>query len=99
MTGDRLRMIRTRLEEAFDPEHLELFDDSHRHRGHVGAADGRGHFRVNIVSERFQHTRPLERQRMVFEALAELMTTDIHALSISAQPPTSPDSRIKGQAT
>ena len=39
--------------------------------------------------QRFRHTRPLERQRMIFAALAELMTTDIHALSISAQPPTS----------
>lgn len=99
MTADRIRLIRTRLEETFNPEHLELFDDSHRHRGHAGAADGKGHFRVQIVSERFRHTRPLERQRMIFAALAELMTTDIHALSISAQPPTPADSRSKGQAT
>ena len=99
MTGDRLRLIRTRLVEAFDPEHLELFDDSHLHHGHAGAADGKGHFRVQIVSQRFQRTRPLERQRMIFAALAELMTTDIHALSISAQPPASPDSCSKGQAT
>ena len=85
-------MIRSRLEEAFAPERLELFDDSHRHRGHAGAADGKGHYRVHIVSKRFRRTRPLERQRMIFEALAELMKTDIHALSVSALPPVTEDS-------
>ena len=91
MSRDRLRLIRSRLETAFEPEHLELIDESHRHRGHVGAADGKGHFRVKIVSKRFRYTRPLERQRMIFDALGDLMQTDIHALSISAQPPAAGD--------
>ena len=91
MSPDRLRLIRSRLETAFEPEHLELIDESHRHRGHVGAADGKGHFRVQIVSKRFRYTRPLERQRMIFDALGDLMQTDIHALSISAQPPAAGD--------
>ena len=92
MSEKRLRLIRARLETAFEPEQLELVDESHRHRGHAGAADGRGHFKVRIVSHRFHHIRPLQRQRMVFEALGDLMKTDIHALSISAQPPTAGDS-------
>ena len=92
MSEERLRLIRDRLEQAFEPEHLELVDESHRHRGHAEAADGRGHYRLRIVSRRFRHTRPLERQRMVFKALGELMRTDIHALSISAQPPAAGDS-------
>ena len=91
MTEDRLRLIRDRLEKAFEPEQLELVDESHRHRGHAGAADGKGHFRLHIVSRHFHHTRPLERQRKVFEALGELMHTDIHALSISAQAPAARD--------
>ena len=82
-----MRLIRSRLETAFEPEHLELVDESHRHRGHAGAADGKGHFRVRIVSKRFRYTPPLQRQRMIFDALGDLMQTDIHALSISAQPP------------
>lgn len=82
-----MRLIRSRLETAFEPEHLELVDESHRHRGHAGAADGKGHFRVSIVSKRFRYTPPIQRQRMIFDALGELMKTDIHALSISAQPP------------
>lgn len=91
MSESRLRLIRSRLETAFEPEQLELVDESHRHRGHAGAADGRGHFKVRIVSNRFRHIRPLQRQRMVFEALGDLMQTDIHALSISAQPPAAGD--------
>ncbi len=88
MSEERLRLIRSRLQTAFEPEQLELVDESHRHVGHAGAADGRGHFKVRIVSDRFRHVHPLQRQRMIFEALGELMQTDIHALSISAHPPT-----------
>ncbi|WP_133480191.1 BolA family protein [Cognatilysobacter segetis] len=75
------------LMAAFDPVELEVEDESHRHAGHVGARDGRGHFRVRIRSDRFVGMPPLARHRAVYAALGPLMTTDIHALSIDAQPP------------
>ena len=90
MTANRVDRIRTRLEEVFSPNELEVFDDSHLHEGHVGAKDGKGHYRVYIVSDQFVRTRPLERHRMVFKALGEMMEKDIHALSVVAQPPSSP---------
>lgn len=90
MTTNRVERIRTRLEEVFSPNELEVFDDSHLHEGHVGAKDGKGHYRVYIVSDQFVRTRPLERHRMVFKALGEMMEKDIHALSVVAQPPSSP---------
>ncbi len=77
-------MIRARLEQAFAPDELDIIDDSHRHAGHAGAKDGRGHFRVRIVSQRFTGTKTLERHRMVYAALGNLMQTDIHALSVDA---------------
>ncbi len=77
-------MIRSRLEQAFAPDELDIIDDSHRHAGHAGAKDGRGHFRVRIVSRRFAGTKTLERHRMVYAALGSLMQTDIHALSVDA---------------
>ncbi len=95
MSEDRLRLIRSRLETAFAPERLDLIDEGHLHRGHAGAADGRGHFRVRIVSKRFRNARPVQRQRMIFEALGDLMQTDIHALSISAHPPAAGDAGDK----
>lgn len=84
---DRVAIIRTRLEESFNPDSLEVIDDSHLHAGHAGARDGRGHFRVRIKSRRFLGTKILERHRMVYAALGTLMQTDIHALSVTALGP------------
>ena len=80
----RVEKIRTRLTEAFSPTTLDIIDESHKHKGHAGARDGRGHFRVTIVSSRFAGRTSIERHRMVFHALSELMKTDIHALNIRA---------------
>jgi BolA protein len=88
MNGARIAQIRSRLEAAFTPAALEIVDESHRHAGHAGAKDGRGHFLVRIVSDRFEGVRPLARHRMVYAALGSLMQTDIHALSLEALSPT-----------
>lgn len=81
----RVAAIRDALEAAFTPSELEIRDDSHRHAGHAGAKDGRGHFDVRIVSKAFAGMTPLARHRAVYAALGDLMTTDIHALSIRAE--------------
>jgi len=73
--------------QALEPEHLDVVDDSHRHAGHAGAADGRGHFTVLLVSKRFTGLNTLHRHRLVYEVVGDLMTTDIHALSIQALAP------------
>ncbi|NUS39111.1 MAG: BolA family transcriptional regulator [Lysobacter sp.] len=79
--------MRERLVQAFAPVALEIVDDSHRHAGHAGARDGRGHFGVDIVSEAFAGMAPLARHRAVYAALGDMMATDIHALSIRARSP------------
>lgn len=84
MTEARVAMIRQCLEREFSPAELEVIDDSHLHRGHPGARDGRGHFRVRIVSDRFHGMSRLARHRLVYSAVGELMQTDIHALNIEA---------------
>ncbi len=83
----RVERIRAALEAAFAPQQLEVEDDSHRHAGHAGARDGRGHFNVLIVSEAFAGMTPLARHRAVYAALGTMMETDIHALSIRAEGP------------
>ena len=90
MTQDRATLIRTRLEQRFAPLELEVQDDSAAHAGHAGARDGRGHFSVRIVAPAFAGHGRLERHRMIYAALGEMMQQDIHALSISAR---SPDER------
>jgi BolA protein len=79
--------IEARLRAGLAPLALEVRDESHRHRGHAGAADGRGHFAVTVVSEAFRGQRPLARHRLVYAALGGLMETDIHALAIRAFAP------------
>ena len=87
MTAERVALIRSLLETAFDPEELDVVDDSRRHAGHAGAQDGRGHFQVRILSRRFAGKKTVERHRMVYSALGTLMQTDIHALGLVALSP------------
>lgn len=80
----RLAEIERRLELVFAPESLLVEDESHLHAGHAGARDGRGHFRVSIVAEQFDGLSAIARHRAVYQAMGELMQTDIHALTIEA---------------
>ena len=83
----RVAVIRAAIEAALSPQSLAVEDDSHRHAGHAGARDGRGHFNVDVVSDAFAGLNPIARHRAVYAAVGELMTTDIHALSIRARTP------------
>ena len=83
----RIEQIRTALEAALSPSLLVVTDDSHKHAGHEGARDGRGHFHVQIVSEAFAGLSPLARHRAIYAALGNMMESDIHALSIQASAP------------
>ncbi len=82
----RMAMIRERLEAALAPESLEIIDESHKHAGHASAG-GAGHFIVQIVSNAFEGKSPIQRHRMVYDAVADLMQTEVHALSIQADTP------------
>ena len=87
MSGSRPQKLAARIEAALAPTHLEIIDDSHLHAGHAGAADGRGHFTVIVTSARFAGLRTLQRHRLVYDAVGDLMVTDVHALSIHASTP------------
>jgi BolA protein len=84
---ERRERIERRLREALEGEPVEVVDESHRHAGHAGARGGGGHFRALVVSARFRGASRIERQRMVFRALAEEMGGEIHALSLRTLTP------------
>lgn len=85
---DRLTLIRTALTQALHPTQLTIHDESHLHRTHPGAQQsGGGHFVVNIVSPVFDGKTAVQRHQMVYQALGDLMTTDIHAVNIVAKTP------------
>lgn len=81
----RVTEIERRLRDAFSPTSLEVIDESHKHIGHEGAKDGRGHFKVVIAAPAFAGMSPIARHRAVYDTMGELMQTDIHALSIEAK--------------
>lgn len=87
MSDNRMERIRARLEAALAPSALELGDDSALHAGHPGAASGGGHYRVRIVSDRFEGLKLVMRHRLVYDSVTDLIPTEIHALAITALAP------------
>ena len=87
MSESRQSRLEQRLVAALDPSELRIKDQSHLHAGHAGAADGRGHYDVRIVARSFEGLSRIQRHRLVYDAVGELMQTDIHALRISAHTP------------
>ena len=79
--------IRQQLLHAFSPLELSIKDQSQLHIGHEGARDGKGHFDVTIVSQAFVGVSRVQRHRMVYDALRDLLESDIHALRINAYAP------------
>jgi BolA protein len=84
--ADRVEKIRQVLMARLEPVALEIRDDSAQHAGHAGAREG-GHFSVTVVSDRFSGRTRMQRHQLVYEAVSELLRTDIHALSIQARTP------------
>ena len=83
----RLERLEARLRVALQPSELRVTDDSHLHAGHAGSAGGQGHFTVQLISERFRDLPVVRRHRLVYEAVGDMMVTDIHALYIQALAP------------
>lgn len=85
--------IERKLRERLAALHVEVVDESHLHAGHAGAASGAGHFRVVVVSPRFDGLGRVAAQRAVYEALADELGGEIHALSMTALSPAEWESR------
>jgi BolA protein len=94
MAGDvsrppREERLRALLVARFAPVQLVIEDESRHHAGHAGAAGGMGHYRVRIVSEAFRGMPPVARHRLVYDAVDDMLKSDIHALAIEALAPPS----------
>jgi BolA family transcriptional regulator, general stress-responsive regulator len=87
-------IIESRLEAALAPSALEVIDESHLHAGHAGARpEGETHFRVRVVSDKFEGLSRVDRQRLVYDALREEMNNSIHALALKTLTPGEAGSR------
>ena len=83
---NRVELIREKLTAAFLPQELDIIDDSHQHVGHASAKGG-GHYTVHIIADAFAGKSLIERHRMVYDAMGDLMQDEVHALSIKAEAP------------
>lgn len=80
--------IRSKLAEGLAPLQLDIVDESHLHAGHSGAPEGgESHFRVAVVSTAFEGVSRVQRQRMVYELLADELRGPVHALSLTTSTP------------
>ena len=87
-TRSRADHIRARLQFALDADHIEVVDESQLHAGHAGARPGgESHFRLLLVSERVAGKGQVERQRMVYSLLSDMMEGEIHALAMQTLTP------------
>ena len=82
--------IKQRLETTLGAV-VNVVDESHLHAGHEGAKSGGRHYRVKLKSARFNGLRTLARHRLVYDALADWMKKEIHALAIDAAEDTAED--------
>jgi BolA protein len=87
-TGPVATEMLRRLNSALSPTRIELIDDSEQHRGHGGYNPaGESHFTLRIESAAFAGKSRVERQRLIYAALGDLMRERVHALSIRASAP------------
>ena len=87
-TGPVATEMLRRLNSALSPTRISLIDDSEKHRGHGGYnPSGESHFSLGIESAEFAGKSRVDRQRMIYKALGELMQERVHALSIRATAP------------
>jgi BolA family transcriptional regulator, general stress-responsive regulator len=82
-----MERIRAALETALHPIAMDIEDESALHAGHEGAKSGGGHYRLRAVADCFAGRSRVERHRLVYDALRELMRRDIHALAMTLLAP------------
>jgi len=90
MSDPRVEKLRQRLEQVLGPDALEIIDESAKHAGHAGAAGGGGHYIIHITADAFRGRNPVQRHRLVYDAVGDMMHSEIHALSIHARTPEEP---------
>ena len=78
--------IKQKLVDALDVSSIEIIDETHKHKGHPQSSGG--HFRLRIVSRSFEDFSLIERHRLIYKILDNMMKKEIHALSIIAKTPT-----------
>lgn len=85
--GPLVKRLETKMTKAFDPQFLEIINESHLHAGHQPGFDGQGesHIRVRIVASAFNGLSRVQMHRIINELCAEEIAAGLHALAIDAK--------------
>ena len=78
-------IIKERL-NFLNPKKLEIINESHLHKGHAGKNGGEN-IKLTIKSLQFKNKNAMERHRIIYKALEDLIPKKIHAISIKAELP------------
>jgi BolA family transcriptional regulator, general stress-responsive regulator len=81
-SDERMVVMRERLENAFQPQRLQIVDDSDKHKGHAGNDGYAGHYTVIISSQAFKDKSLVNAHRDVYSVLNDMIPAEIHALII-----------------
>jgi len=78
--------IKDRLQKNMHLEHFEIKDFTGRHLNHK-LHEGGFHLEAIIVSKDFEDKGLIDRHRLVYESVDDLMKHEIHALSMKTLTP------------
>ena len=84
MKKSSLKKIQCILDKEFKPDTLKIKDLSYLHKNHEGSKSGKGHYSIYIVSSFFDNISSIQKHKMIYDALGDIMENEIHALTIKA---------------
>nr|AQS22566.1 bola-like protein ddb_g0274169 [Pseudodiaptomus poplesia] len=76
--------IQKKLSESLEPAHMDIINESYMHNVPKGSET---HFKVVVVSSKFENAKLIERHRIVNSILSQELSSGVHALSINAYTP------------
>jgi len=80
--------IRQAIRSGLAPVHFEIVDESSLHAGHAGARPGgETHYRITVISEKFEGVSRVRRQQMVYALLDDAFAAGLHALAMTTRTP------------
>lgn len=80
--------LKSLLEQQFQPEFLDIVNQSALHHGHAGSPDsGESHFKVFMVSSAFDGLSRVQRHQAVNAVVNDLFDKGLHALSLKLLAP------------
>ena len=85
--GPLVTLLEEKMRKAFDPQSLEIINESHLHAGHQPGFDGQGesHIRIRMVAEHFNGMSRVNIHRAINETCADEIAAGLHALAIDAK--------------